>query len=278
MVAAAAALPAARRWGAPLARGPSTLNEAPVRPRPADPPGGEPPLRPTRRPDPPLRSGGIRRHTFAPRARRGDPRVDLNFALDLDGFQERTLKLAYTLYESSRKRLEICARRRATGVGHKNLPLRPVKARPCGPTACNCTIDYRHLTAPNMMGIDASIVRATPQPAPPPAPRPPRPPRPAPWPLRRATTADTTPPRCHRLRTARRLARAATPSTSSPPPAPTRRLHAASTAPRRDAAPVRRVHAVAARATAAATRAPTASLAASKADPLAPLPRRRSDG
>ncbi|EOD38207.1 hypothetical protein EMIHUDRAFT_420841 [Emiliania huxleyi CCMP1516] len=61
------------------------------------------------------------------------------------------------LYESSRKRLEICARRRATGVDHKNLPLRPVKARPCGPTACNCTIDYRHLTAPNMMGIDASI-------------------------------------------------------------------------------------------------------------------------
>ena len=155
MAAAAAALPSARRCAAPLARGPATLNEAPVRPRPADPPGGEPPLQPTRRPDPPLRSGGTRQHRFAPRARRGDPRVDLNFALDLDGFQERTLKLAYTLYESPRKRLEICARRRATGVDHRNLPLRPVKARPCGPTACNCTIDYRHLTAPNMMGISA---------------------------------------------------------------------------------------------------------------------------
>ena len=138
---------------------------------------------------PAVRSGGTRQHRFAPRARRGDPRVDLNFALDLDGFQERTLKLAYTLYESSRKRLEICARRRATGVDHANLPLRPVKARPCGPTACNCTIDYRHLTAPNMMGIDASIVRATPQPAPHA-----RPPPPTPAPCRPLAA----PPRYHR--------------------------------------------------------------------------------
>jgi len=103
---------------------------------------------------------GPRKNVFSHRTARKDPVQQLAFSLDVDGWQERTLRLALTLYDSSRCRLKICKVLRETGQQHPNLPLKPVKGRRCSDNVCSCKIYYRKLTAPNMMGIDSSIVRA----------------------------------------------------------------------------------------------------------------------
>ena len=159
-----------RRNGSALGRGTILLKESPA-PRKQGPPGAgastgkrKSRTKPDLTLDPPLRgrNKAPRKNKFTKRVQRKDPDAILSFKLDAGGWQERTLRIAMTLYDSDRKRLLICAETRRSGTADEKLPLRAVKAKPCSDEVCHCHIDYRKLTAPNLMGVNSSIVRSPP--------------------------------------------------------------------------------------------------------------------
>ena len=71
--------------------------------------------------------------------------------MDKDGFQERTLRLAYDLYHDIAERLAICQAYRRTGKQHEHLPLKRSKSKgPCSASECFCKAHYLILAAKDM--------------------------------------------------------------------------------------------------------------------------------
>ena len=93
-------------------------------------------------PQHPLRGGGPRKRVFAKRPSRV-PGSSAWLERQIDRLQRYTLRVAFVLYESSEKRLELCKRFRMTGQQHKHLPLRSMSSKPvCSDSVCSCKPDY----------------------------------------------------------------------------------------------------------------------------------------
>lgn len=93
-------------------------------------------------PQHPLRGGGLRKRVFAKRPSRV-PGSSAWLERQIDRPQRYTLRVAFVLYESSEKRLELCKRFRMTGQQHKHLPLRSMSSKPvCSDSVCSCKPDY----------------------------------------------------------------------------------------------------------------------------------------
>ena len=73
-------------------------------------------------------------------------------SLDKDGFQARTLAIAFALSEDPAQKLTICKQFRSTGKQHPHLPLLPISTRPCTDMGCHCEPHYKILA-----GMDGGI-------------------------------------------------------------------------------------------------------------------------
>ena len=120
----------------------------------------------------PVRGGKQRQRAFAKRPARRKGSIEWSTRqLDEGGFQERTLRKAFRLFENKQTRLAICKQTRATRVPHKHLPLKPRTSKPCTNERCNCKPWYRILVGKDggMGDGTPTFVRSAPPSPPPPA-------------------------------------------------------------------------------------------------------------